>query len=129
MARTTIENMLPSGKIQPCSGHTTVDHATRKDQRMLKNIFQVAESCATDWQTVRDWIEDGTLPPPAIVGGFLRWSVKRLEQWTAEGCPQGQPLPEEKCNLFWDSLLFELKTIDQRKDSYHEPNTRKFTRA
>ena len=85
---------------------------------MLKSIFQTAESCAIDWQTCRDWIEFGYLPPPSIVGGFLRWNSSRLDSWLAEGCPQGPSLSEEECDPLWDALLAELRAIDNlRKDS------------
>ena len=85
---------------------------------MLKDIFQVAKDCATDWQTLRDQVEDGIVPPPVILGESLRWPSIKLEQWAAEGCPRGPVLSEERCEELWDVLLLELRAADeQRKDS------------
>lgn len=76
---------------------------------MLFSIFSVAEKCGIDWQTCRDWIEFGYLPPPIIVGGLLRFRQSDLDAWCAAGCKPGPMLDEAECEPFWDALLSELE--------------------
>ena len=84
---------------------------------MLLNIFEVTSKIGlvNDWQTTRDWIEFGILPPPLIVGGFLRWRQSNLNTWLQNGCPQSAELSEKDCSPLWDALLAELRARDEQK--------------
>jgi hypothetical protein len=96
--------------------HAAAD--VRKDGRtMLFSIFEVTKNVGlgSDWQTTRDWIEFGVIPPPIIVGGFLRFRQSDLDAWLAAGCPQSAIVPEADCEPFWDALLAELKYLDQNE--------------
>ena len=76
---------------------------------MLLSIFRLAEKLDIDWQTCRDWIEFGYLPPPVVVGTLLRFRESDLAIWLAGGCKPGPMLDEAECEPFWDALLSELE--------------------
>ena len=78
----------------------------------LLSIFQVAQLCSIDWQTVRDWIEAGTLPAPILVGGWLRWRETDVEAWIQDGCPPSALRSDVE--PLWDALLAELKAADHQ---------------
>ena len=82
---------------------------------MLVSIFQVAKQCGTDFQVVRDWIEFGVIPPPTIVGGWLRWRQSDLNDWLQAGCPESAIVSEAECEKLWDALLAELQKLDENR--------------
>ena len=82
---------------------------------MLKDIFTVAQDINFDWQSTRDMIELGQVPAPIIVAGRLRFRQADLDNWVANGCPQGPELSDETCGPFWDCLLAELKENDKKR--------------
>ncbi len=47
----------------------------------------VAAMLACSPRTVYRLVDAGRIPPPAKIGGMVRWPRELLEQWIAEGCP------------------------------------------
>ena len=56
--------------------------------------FLDAQSCADRYGfSVRHWhrlVDSGKAPSPTRFGRLVRWSLKALEAWEAEGCPTSQ---------------------------------------
>ena len=112
---TTERDLAKTGFTIETSCHAVADSKT-KDNAMMYSIFKVAQRCSTDWQTIRDWLEEGVMPSPIIVGGWLRWRQSDLDAWVLNGCPRSAALSEKECSPLWDALLAELKALDEQNE-------------
>lgn len=55
--------------------------------RALTDVEGVAEMLFVSSRHVRRMADAGRMPPPIRLGGSLRWPIRLIEDWIADGCP------------------------------------------
>jgi hypothetical protein len=106
--QTKIEKSCPGVKIQPAPIQHAEAAGDRKDNFMLLNIFQTAQKCDCDPNTIKDWTDYGLMPAPLVVGLSLRWRESDLQSWVENGCPKMSVPSETELDHLWRVLDAEL---------------------
>jgi predicted DNA-binding transcriptional regulator AlpA len=58
---------------------------------MLWTLDRTCQEFAVDRSTLLRWIEDGIIPCPRILDGFVRFAEEDLYEWVRDGCPASEP--------------------------------------
>jgi predicted DNA-binding transcriptional regulator AlpA len=108
LVQTSIEKSRPGVKMQPAPMQHAAAADGRKDNFMLLNIFQTAQKCDCDPNTIKDWTAYGLMPAPLVVGLSLRWRESDLQSWVENGCPKMSVPSETELDHLWQVLDAEL---------------------
>jgi predicted DNA-binding transcriptional regulator AlpA len=64
-----------------------VDKVTDGEGRTMLSVTDLAKRWGCSERHVRRMADSGRCPRPFKFGSLLRWPLRPIEQWEADGCP------------------------------------------